>query len=659
MPALYLLFLLFVCVLPPCSASASAGTPVDRSLSPYFVVLNEDASVDAFPLKDTRVSAIINGVVAAVTVTQEYANTGLVPLNLRYVFPASTRAAVHGMTMTVGERVVAARIREREAARQEFTQARDQGKSASLLEEMRPNVFTMNLANVMPGDTVRIELVYSELLTPEEGSYSFVYPTVVGPRYAGRAAHDNMSSRDTWMKSPYLPEHTPYPGSFSIDLHLSAGMPVQEAGSSTHELDLHWKDTTLLAATLAHPEEFSGNRDFIFQYRLAGKQVETGLLLHEGEEENFFLLMTEPPVRPAATEILPREYIFVVDVSGSMYGFPLDTAKVLMDSLIGSLRATDTFNLVLFSGDSRVLAPVSLPATEVNTARALEFLHAERGGGGTELPAALRTALALPRDPDKARTAVIITDGYIGAEQEACAVVRESLGTANAFVFGIGSSVNRHLVESLARAGQGEPFVVTRAADAAKAAARFRQYVQAPLLSGIAITAEGFDMYDLEPQTFADLFAARPLVVRGKWRGKAEGSIRVSARGAAGPYEKVLRVGAFQPQALHEPLARLWARSRVERLADRNMPEDKEEITRLGLGYGLLTPHTSFVAVLEEVRNQGSARDVKQPLPLPQGVSNLAVGGGYRSVPEPGLIILLLGVFSAMAAAGVLRKRNG
>ncbi len=648
----YVLFVLCFFMLP--LYSARAGSAVDQSLSPYFVVLSEDASEESFPLKNTRVTAVINGVVAAVNVRQEYANTGTVPLNLRYVFPASTRAAVHGMTMTVGERVVTARIQEREIARREFEQAKNQGKSASLLEEERPNVFTMNLANVMPGDTVRIELVYSELLTPEEGTYSFVYPTVVGPRYVGQG----QSSGERWIRSPYLPEKTPYPGSFSIDVELSAGMPVQEAGSATHELDLQWQDQTQVSASLAKPEEFGGNRDFIFHYRLAEKQVETGLLLYEGQKENFFLLMTEPPARPETAEILPREYIFVVDVSGSMYGFPLDTAKTLMSGLIGGLRETDSFNLVLFAGDSQVLAPSSLPATPANTERALAFLYEKRGGGGTELPTALRTALALPRDPDKARTAVIVTDGYIGAEREACDVVTAHLGTANVFTFGIGSSVNRHLIESLARAGQGEPFVVTRPSETAEMAARFQRYVHAPLLSGVRIAAEGFAMYDLEPQTVADLFAGRPLVVSGKWRGKAEGSIRITGKGAAGPYDKVVQVSAFRPQTLHEPLARLWARSRVARLLDQNGPELRDEITRLGLSYGLLTPYTSFVAVLEEIRNQGGAREVDQPLPLPQGVSNLAVGGGYRSVPEPGLMALVSAALLALVAAGIFRRRK-
>lgn len=96
----------------------------------------------------------------------------------------------------------------------------------------------------------------------------------------------------------------------------------------------------------------------------------------------------------------------------------------------------------------------------------------------------------------------------------------------------------------------------------------------------------------------------------------------------------------------------------MARLLDRDTPEDKEAITQLGLRYGLLTPYTSFVAVLEEVRNRGEARDVDQPLPLPQGVSNLAVGGGYRSVPEPGLTALLAGLLPGLLAARLVRRRR-
>ncbi len=163
------------------TASPPAKETDDRTLSPYFFVKSDDASVDQLPLKETSARVSISGVIADVTVTQVYRNQGTKALEAVYVFPASTRAAVYGMRMTIGNRVIEARIAKREAARLAYEQARDQGKSASLLEQQRPNVFQMNVANILPGDEVKVELKYTESLVPTEGVYEFVYPTVVGP----------------------------------------------------------------------------------------------------------------------------------------------------------------------------------------------------------------------------------------------------------------------------------------------------------------------------------------------------------------------------------------------------------------------------------------------------------------------------------------------
>src|SRR5438046_2976572 len=174
----------------------------DKTLSPYFFVDDGDPAVDRLPLKDTTVDVAISGVIADVTVRQLYENRGERPLHARYVFPASTRAAVYGMTMTVGDVRIVARIKEREQARREFESARREGKSASLLEESRPNVFTMNVANVLPGDTIAVELKYTELLVPSDGAYQFVYPTVVGPRYSDKRESE-ASPHDEFVKAPY------------------------------------------------------------------------------------------------------------------------------------------------------------------------------------------------------------------------------------------------------------------------------------------------------------------------------------------------------------------------------------------------------------------------------------------------------------------------
>jgi Ca-activated chloride channel family protein len=630
----------------------------DKTLSPYFVVEGGDASVDRFPLKETDVEVTINGIIADIRVTQVYANEGTRPIHARYVFPASTRASVHGMQMVIGEQVVKAKIREREAAKQEFQKAKEEGKSASLLEQQRPNVFTMRVANILPNDRVRIELHYTELLVPSEGTYEFVYPTVVGPRYSNQA-EASAPEEDRWVKSPYLRQGSPPPTRFNIGATLSTGLPLEEVACGSHEVKVDWESKSVAHISLQDRNEFGGNRDFILRYRLAGREIHSGLMLYEGENENFFLLMVQPPGRVGPEEIPPREYIFVLDVSGSMNGFPLDTAKALVRDLISHLRPTDKFNVVLFAGGSSVMAPFSVPATQENVRTALRLIEAQRGGGGTELAAALNRALFVPRDEGFSRTVLIVTDGLISAEREVFSLIQENLNTTNFFSFGIGGSVNRYLIEGIAKAGLGEPFIVTVPEQASMEAERFREYVQSPLLTNIKVAYKGFEAYDVEPPHLPDLFAQRPITLFGKFRGGPGGRIEVSAKTATGRYSQTFEVSETKPSEINSALRYLWARSRIARLSDfnfgRDNPEAKEEVTSLGLTYSLLTQYTSFTAVLDVIRNKaGKAKDVNQPLPLPQHVSDLAVGG-YQASPEPELI-LLFGL--ALLTSSVLLTRK-
>ncbi len=623
----------------------------DETLSPYFFVENGDPEVDRLPLKETRADVRIAGVIADVVVTQVYRNEGTHPLNAKYVFPASTRAAVHGMTLQIGEHRIQAKIREKKQAQQEFDTARNEGKSAALLEQQRPNVFSMNVANVMPQDEIRVELHYSELLVPTEGTYEFVYPTVVGPRYQGQPEPD-----DSWVKSPYLHQGAPPSYKLEIQTRIAAGMPLQELLCPTHKTIVDWENDSSARVTLDPEEANGGNRDYILRYRLQGQQVQTGLLLYPGKDENFFLLMVQPPQRVETGQIPPREYIFVLDVSGSMHGFPLDTAKVLMRELIGGLRPTDSFNVILFSGGSRLLAPRSLPATAANVSHAIAEISRESGGGGTELGQALDQALALPGNDGVSRTTIVVTDGFISAEASVFDGIRKNLNRSNLFAFGIGSSVNRHLIEGMAHAGQGEPFVAIDGDEAKEVAKRFQEYVQSPALTDIAVHTEGFETYDIEPLSIPDLFADRPLVVFGKWRGQPTGTIHVTGVGGEGDYKKVFDVTEVESSEDNRALRYLWARERVRRLSDHG-PEDDETrlaVTELGLNYELLTRYTSFIAVHDVVRNlNGQAKNVAQPLPLPQGVEDTAVDA--VAVPEPELPMLLVLILLLLGLTRVRR----
>jgi Ca-activated chloride channel homolog len=617
---------------------------VDKTLAPYFVVLSDDPKVDALPLKSTRADVKIAGVVAEVKITQVYRNAGQRTLEAIFVFPGSTRAAVHAMRMTIGDRVVDAKIMERQKARETYEQAKKAGQTSSLLEQQRPNVFQMNVANILPGDEVKVELKYMELLTPEDHIYEFVYPTVVGPRYTTKTAEGAVDT-DKWVQNPYLHEGQPPPYTFGLNVELISGVPIASVASPSHAVDIKYSGKTAAQITLKD-EKTAGNKDFVLRYALADGKIETGLLLYPGQEENFFLLMMEPPARVKPKAVLPREYIFIVDVSGSMHGFPLDTAKALMQNIINDLKPQDFMNVVLFASGSAILSPSeSLPASEANKQKALAFIQSRPGGGGTNIVPALDQALALSRTPGVSRIVAVVTDGYVDVEPRVFQLIRDNLGAANLFAFGIGTSVNRHLIEGMARAGQGETFVVLNPGKAAQQAARFRQYIANPVLTDIKVAYEGFSTSEVEPAALPDLFALRPLTVLGKYRGSPMGAIVVKGKTAQGPYEQRLDLKEAKAGPENAALRLLWARQRIMGLVDFSRfdraknQEMVQEVTALGLKYSLMTPYTSFVAVDQVKRADGQLVQVKQPLPLPEGVSDLAIGQPVMPamMPSPGL----------------------
>jgi Ca-activated chloride channel family protein len=612
------------------AVSAQPERNTDKTLSPYFFVKGDDPEVDKLPLKSTSVNVGISGVIADVIVTQVYKNDGNRPLEAVYIFPASTRAAVYGMKMTIGERTIIAKIRKREEAGRDYERAKQDGKSASLLEQHRPNVFQMNVANILPAGVIKVELKYTELLVPTDAVYEFVYPTVVGPRYSDQHATE-AGPEEKWVENPYLHQGESPTSTFDITVNLATGLTVQDLTCSSHKVDVRYEGRAFAAVILDPSEKYGGNRDFLLKYRLAGGTIKTGLLLYEGKEENFFLLMLQPPKRVREEYIPPREYIFIVDVSGSMHGFPLNISKKLLKDLIGNLGPNDRFNVLLFAGGSSVMSQQSLPATPKNITYAINMIERQRGGGGTRLLPALKRALSLPKTEGFSRNVIIATDGYVSVEEEAFDLIRNNLGHANMFAFGIGSSVNRYIIEGMARVGMGEPFVITKPEEAFEKANKFRKLIKSPVLTGIKIDFDKFEVFDVEPPGVPDVLADRPVIVFGKWRGKSKGNICLQGITGDRPFVEKIDATSVKPLKINSALRYLWARHRIAILADYNRlhtrDERVKEVTQLGLTYNLLTAYTSFVAIDTQIRLKGGQTImVKQPLPLPQGVSNYAVG---------------------------------
>ena len=645
------LFALFVVLIPTWLAAETP--PEQKTLAPYFVVNGAEEDSTRFPLKNTNVDVNVAGVIAQVVLTQTYKNDSAQAIEARYVFPGSTRAAVSAMKMKIGERVVFAEIKEKEAAKATYESAKKEGKTASLLEQHRANVFEMNVANIMPQQEVLVTLTYDELLVPTAGIYQFVFPAVVGPRYSEKSA-SSTDTDDTWVQNPYLKEGQPTPTQFDLQVHLNAGMPIQDISSPSHKIAVEFSQKQSAVARLAEVNSSNGNRDFIMNYRLAGAAIQTGVLLFEGQDENFFAAMLEPPTGVKAAEIPPRDYIFVVDVSGSMNGFPIATAKKLMADLLTGLKTSDSFNLLLFAGAADEFSSTSVPATSDNIARAIAMLERQSGGGATRLLPALEQAIAYPLDENRSRTIVVVTDGYVDVETATFELIKKNLGNANVFAFGIGSSVNRLLIEGMAHAGKGESYVVTNSSSAPAQAQQFREFVSAPLLTKIRAKFEGFDVYDLEPKEIPDVFAKRPVIVVGKYRGAARGTIRLEGFVGKGKFETTLDLSNYVATPQNSALRSLWARETIRLLGDYYAvsPNDerKRTITQLGLKYSLLTQFTSFIAVDQEIRRKQSEslKSVQQPLPLPAEVSNFAVGGAgfIPTAPEPETwALILVGLF--------------
>jgi Ca-activated chloride channel family protein len=628
LPGVFLVLGTFLSCLP-----AWSQVEEDKTLSPYFFVMSTDTAIDQLPLKATSADVRISGVIASVTVRQTYCNEGDSVLEAIYVFPASTRAAVHFMQMSLGNRILIAQIKEKEEAREIYEEAKEEGKTVSLLEQERPNVFRMSVGNILPGDTIEIEMRYTELLIPLEGEYEFVYPTVVGPRYVSPS-----EDGEEWTETPYQHEGEDPLYDFHIDICINAGMAIKDVYSPSHP-NMHFSAPAKYTACAS--EDLKGNKDVVVKYRLSGAQIESGLLTWEGEDENFFLAMFQPPKNPQDYQIPPREYVFIMDVSGSMSGFPIAVSKTLLKDLVGGLRPQDRFNLVFFAGGSYVLSPSSLPATQSNIDMAINAIDNKQGGGGTELLNALNIALSLPGTEDFARTFVIATDGYVSVERQAFDLIRNNLGEANFFAFGIGSSVNRYIIEGIAHVGVGEPFFVLNEGEAEASAGRFRQYIGNPVLTNINVSFTTFGVYDVEPPNVPDVFAERPVILFGKYRGSPRGEIRVSGLSGSQLYTETLDVSRYEADPANEALRYLWARHKIQLLDDysrapaygydqENYADSiKEVVTQLGLKYNLLTQYTSFIAVDSVIRaDSGAAVTVKQPLPMPEGVTDNALGDG-------------------------------
>jgi len=631
-----------------CGALASAKAPVPNVAS--LAAINHDGQpLGTCPLQHTEVEVDIAGPLATVVLTQQFGNPFEEPIEAVYTFPMSDRAAVYDMLLKVGDRRIKGDIKPREEARRIYEQARQQGQVAALLDQERPNIFTQQVANIMPGERVDIRIEYTEQLEYQDATWRYSFPMVVGPRYIpGSVTPGDAES----ITPPVTPEGIRAGHDIAVKVKLDAGADLKSLKSVLHDVDSQRKGAQA-TITLANKDEIP-NRDFILEWSTASETIGDAMLSTADGDSGYFAFLLEPPTRVVPDEITPRELVFVLDTSGSMSGFPINKAKETMALCLDQCDPRDTFNLITFAGHTQVLFPEPVPATKENIGQAQAAIDSVVGGGGTEMMTAIRAALAPSDQQDHLRIVCFMTDGYVGNEFEILGEIQKH-PNARVFSFGIGNSVNTFLLDTMARAGRGEVQYVTLKDSEIDPAERFFRRVRCPVLTDINLEWKGVKVSDVYPERVEDLFDTKPVVLRGRCEPGESGELVIHGKVAGKDWSRSVKVDFPKADSAHPRLAQLWARSRVDALMASDWEamrrgqvneQLQQQITALGVEYRLLTQFTSFVAVEEVVVNEGGQqRTVQVPVEMPEGVS-------YEGVYGDGLAMGKGGVPGMNGAAG-------
>ena len=590
-----------------------------------------------FPLKGTTVHASVRGFVARVTVEQTFENPYQRPVEAVYLFPLPDDSAVDAMELSAGDRVVRGEIRRREQAQREYRAARQRGVLASLLEQERPNLFRQSVANIRPGDEVRVSLSYTQVLPYEEGSYRFVYPMVAGPRYTPAAAGDDEDAPAA--QGSNIRQVTLAGGErrdrVRIAIDAEMGTELRGIESPTHQLRIDRRSSANALVEL-QDDDVAPDRDLDVRFAVAGEAPVVSAVASPPTSDGpgYLTLAVHPRLRVPDAEITPREIVFLVDTSSSMHGRPMELARAAMLQALDGLRESDTFRVIRFSDRASELSDEPLAATRENIGRGKQFVRGLQALGATEMGLGITAALSRQGDPGRMRIVLLMTDGYIGNEADVLRAVNEQLGQARVFAFGVGSAVNRYLLTRLAEVGRGDLQVVTLDESPEEAATRFHERISKPYLTDIQLDWGGLQVSDVYPRRAPDLYADRPMVVHGRYAQAGDGTITLRGRVAGRVFEH--QVPVHLPAASETPsgeVPSLWARARIRDLmmAMALRPTDalREEVISTGLAHRLLTQWTSFVAVDEGYRtgDDGEPLRVNEPSTLPAGVD---YGGAAR-----------------------------
>jgi len=572
------------------------------------------------PLEHTEAHARVAGLAATVTIHQRFRNPLLEKADLEYLFPLPHEAAITAFELRAGERIIRASIQEIEKAHQEFEKARQQGKRAGLLESRRPNLFSIQLANIQPGEFIEAVITYHQRLEFNHGQAEFIFPMGITPKYH-RPGHDDEAKG---VDAPLALDPAQV-GDVEITVEVDTGLRSGDPVSPSHPLIISRSAETRFTVKLdgAHLP----NRDFILRWQWDGAAVQFPVWCAPSENAGTFLATFIPSLPDLAAAAIPREYIFVLDRSGSMGGEPIRQAVNALRACLRSLNPQDTFAILLFDDRLEWLSALQ-QITQDAVENVDQLLSTVDGRGGTEILPALSAALSLPADRERSRLVIFLTDGAVSAEAQAITQVRGQMGTARLFTFGVGPSVNRAFLKQLAHIGRGKSEFIGLDEDIEEAILRFQDRIAFPLLTNISLYAEGCQIWDVYPSELPDLYAGSPLEVVGRYKPDENTrpmTLIVRGERIGVPIEIRAAIKELAPE--HALISRIWAHARADDLAEKAAlglkPEHevRTEIISLALEHSLLTKYTAFMAVDQESpTTPGKSYTIKVAHPLPEGL---------------------------------------
>ncbi len=600
----------------------------ERPFGGLFLTKQPEAS--SLPLRHTAVAARIFGPVAEVTVTQSYHNPFDRPLELEYLFPLPENGAIHDFEFRIGEATVTAEVQTTEAAQERYEQALHSGKHAGLFEERRPNLLALLLANVQPGDDITAVIRYQQPLSFIENSYEWVFPMGITPKY-----HQDRVSAEATDSPLALPGEEI--GRVHLHVDLDAGQAMDDPFSPSHSLQVTRRDARRCEIELAG--EQIPDRDFVLRYRLTDQEVQCPVWVSANGSAATALVTLVPNSQPVEANAPPREFVFVLDRSGSMMGEPLHQAANALSSGLRTLRSQDTFLLLAFDTSLEWFDRSPAAYSQESLERADRWLGRIVARGGTEIGEALEAALELPVDDQRQRHIVFFTDGAVSAEKEVLERVRRGIRDFRLFTFGIGPSVNRAFLSSLARLGRGAGEFLQLDEDIEAAIIRFHDRLSYPLLTDLRLRWQGTTAWDVLPAKLPDLYYGQPLQLCAKFHPAAEARLILSGRCGSAEWERSLRLSAAQGR--DEAILRIWAKARIDALLDqlhiepKRSSEYRDEIISLAVEHHLVTDFTSLIAVQEEVVSTAPAKRLQVAVPLPRDLERrgfIAEGKLFNSI---------------------------